>query len=618
MPSAAITINGSPGSNDNLPINTLVLLNNSNSGGETTYLWAIVNQPVGATDSLSATNIRNPSFTPKKEGTYLIRLVVNQGLPTEVSDQAIVGILQVDSEQRIPAAGETLENSTTLGWATAVTPFLQYLDAFQAAPLRIVGQLSGVGVTRGTVCSITDSATILAGLPGERIVPVLELTDATIWPAVNSQLYVLVGGVDGDTTPADGALCYFQMAGLFGTVPSAGAVGDNVYLQDDGSMDTTVGTIRRVMGKVAVATGAEITINLGPGPLDSQPEFVQVSIDTDLVLTDSVVGVSPAAHSSFRSNAGKMQVSENGGAWTNILATGGNAPAGAAYLISGPNAALPSAIDVTHLAPNLILTGYGATNNDTQPILTVRRLVNGGAAGAIGVGAGINFYAANATGAATFAGGMIATFTAVGAGNEDSDLQFFNIAAGTPAGPVMSLTSAGVMLVAAAAPVGAEIARFGGKVRVDGDPTAAQDAVTLAYLQAHAFSILTWGALGTPALGGGSVSWLYPGGGSATSDPTNQIGWEAPVAGTLSLMRYSSVTGPTTGAGNPVEEYTLYVNGVASTLTIAVNAGVTSASDLVHTVTLAAGNRVSMRVISNAGATASSVYPMISMKFSPA
>ena len=139
-----------------------------------------------------------------------------------------------------------------------------------------------------------------------------------------------------------------------------------------------------------------------------------------------------------------------------------------------------------------------------------------------------------------------------------------------------------------------------------------------AYLQAHAYSIMTWGARGTPAVGGGSIAWLYPGGGSANADGTNQIGWEVPAAGTFALMHYSSVTGPTTTGANPVENYTLYVNGGATTLTIAVNAGVTSATDIAHTVTVAAGNRVSMRVISNPGATASSVCPMISVKFSPA
>ena len=45
MPQAKILVNGIIGSNDDVTINTLVQLNNQNIGGESTYSWAILEQP---------------------------------------------------------------------------------------------------------------------------------------------------------------------------------------------------------------------------------------------------------------------------------------------------------------------------------------------------------------------------------------------------------------------------------------------------------------------------------------------------------------------------------------------------------------------------------------------
>ena len=64
MPQALITVNAVVGSNDDLPIDTLVTLANDNVGGETTYLWEIVDQPVGTADTLSSTSAPSVTFTP--------------------------------------------------------------------------------------------------------------------------------------------------------------------------------------------------------------------------------------------------------------------------------------------------------------------------------------------------------------------------------------------------------------------------------------------------------------------------------------------------------------------------------------------------------------------------
>src|SRR5262245_63840027 len=101
MTQALITINGSPGADIDLPIDTLVQLNNTGTGGELTYKWSIVSQPPGTLDALSATNIQNPTFTPKKEGSYLIQLIVNESLGTEKRDRTIAAVRHIKSNSRI-------------------------------------------------------------------------------------------------------------------------------------------------------------------------------------------------------------------------------------------------------------------------------------------------------------------------------------------------------------------------------------------------------------------------------------------------------------------------------------------------------------------------------------
>ena len=95
---ADIEFNGTAASDEDLPINTLVQLSNNDLGDETTYLWELVSQPVGAADALSATNIKAPTLTPRKEGTYLLQLTVDATFPTEVVDRKIFRIRQLKSD----------------------------------------------------------------------------------------------------------------------------------------------------------------------------------------------------------------------------------------------------------------------------------------------------------------------------------------------------------------------------------------------------------------------------------------------------------------------------------------------------------------------------------------
>jgi len=194
---ALIQVNGVDGSNDDLPLNVLVRLNNNGLGGETSFLWCIVDQPGGASDALTSTTIQNPTFTPRKEGTYLISLVVDQGLPTECQDSAVVGIRQVKSRVRVPAANETIQLGVK-GWATTGNNVIQKLDSFVGDSGTLLAVATGA-MHAGQVCYLGDLATIKTGLPGEETLPNAYLV------AAHADLLQTLYIVEGTPTSPGGA-----------------------------------------------------------------------------------------------------------------------------------------------------------------------------------------------------------------------------------------------------------------------------------------------------------------------------------------------------------------------------------------------------------------------------
>lgn len=256
-PQARIEINSVPGSNDDLPINTLVQLSNQDLGGELTYTWAILDQPPGTADVLSSTSLENPTLTPKKEGTYLLQLIVNFGLPDEQIDRAIVGIRQLKTRERIPAAGETNENDTARGWASAVNALYQRIDALLSDPGIIIGaNTSGSTLTRGDVVRVTSGQVIKGGLPGQETVPGFVKAPATTLSDLDELLCVVEGDVLGNPGVSAGALTKVRYIGRLASLSlGSGAVGDPVYVSDTATISTTVGTYRRQIGSIMSVSG---------------------------------------------------------------------------------------------------------------------------------------------------------------------------------------------------------------------------------------------------------------------------------------------------------------------------------------------------------------------------
>lgn len=252
MPRAKISINGVDGTNNDLPINVVVLLDNDGNGGEVTYNWAILEQPDGTADNLSSSTIHNPTFTPKKEGTYLIELIVNQSLASEQRDQVTVGIHQLKNNQRVPAPNEELEGDANGGWAeSAVNPYLQWIDKQQADPHIVVGVASGT-VSRGTIVRCVGSYTIKAGLPGEEVLPQFGVASSNTFSHLWGQLGIVEGtptNPNGAVTVGTGALIRVRFFGMFHQFSGTGfTVGDPVFLSASSGFSTTDGVYRRQLG----------------------------------------------------------------------------------------------------------------------------------------------------------------------------------------------------------------------------------------------------------------------------------------------------------------------------------------------------------------------------------
>jgi hypothetical protein len=98
----ASTANSAPvanaGTDKNVISATIVNLDGSASsdadGDGLSYAWAFISKPAGSTATLDNSQVVNPSFTADIEGSYVISLVVNDGLENSSSDTVQVEVIQ--------------------------------------------------------------------------------------------------------------------------------------------------------------------------------------------------------------------------------------------------------------------------------------------------------------------------------------------------------------------------------------------------------------------------------------------------------------------------------------------------------------------------------------------
>lgn len=271
MPQALIKINGVDGSNTDLPIDTIVQLDNANIGGEITYAWTILDQPPGAADVLSSTSIQNPTFTPKKEGSYLVKLVVNQGQPSEQVDTVVAAVRQLKTRLRVPAAGEEVEADAADGWATDTNAQLRRLDSLYNAEFGVVVGQAAAALNKGEVVRCVGTATIKSGLPGAEVVPTFNKALATACPNVDELLGVVEGGIDGAASVGLGVLVRVRIVGLYSTtVAGSPASGDPVYVSDTGTLSLTSGQCMRQVGTAIQPSGGTYRLWVFGGIADNE------------------------------------------------------------------------------------------------------------------------------------------------------------------------------------------------------------------------------------------------------------------------------------------------------------------------------------------------------------
>ena len=134
QPAHPTTPTGQPGkARNDIVLASPVQLRNENDTGVRSHRWLILDQPdLSSPDVLSNPTAAAPTFTPNAEGTYRIRLTVNQGRKGEVATTVLT--IQNEFGQRVPAAGEGDEANwddpdtaapNTRGWWLAMRDHLK-------------------------------------------------------------------------------------------------------------------------------------------------------------------------------------------------------------------------------------------------------------------------------------------------------------------------------------------------------------------------------------------------------------------------------------------------------------------------------------------------------------
>jgi len=293
MPRARIEVNAVVGSDEGLPINVVVQLSNDDLGDETSYLWSLVDKPEGSLAALSAPGIENPTITPDCEGTYVVQLVVDNGLPTQASDVQILGVRELKQpDLRVPGATETLQAHAVKGWAVRVNKDIREFLNRTADPGTFVGRNnSGGNLARGDVVRVNATTTLKSGLPGQEDVPDFAKALATV-DLTDVPLYIVERGVDGVTPVANGMLLRVRALGQFTAATGAGAVLDQrVWVSDVATLSLTPGTFAKQVGVVQEAHAGDFDVQfVGGGGLGSAWEHVGNTLIVDDVYGDDALG----------------------------------------------------------------------------------------------------------------------------------------------------------------------------------------------------------------------------------------------------------------------------------------------------------------------------------------
>lgn len=267
MPAANIQINAATVTSATLPINTPVQLSNADIGGETTYAWTILSQPPGPVESLSNPAIENPTFTPAKEGSYLLRLVVNAGGGVnEKTAYAVVGILSLRTQLRMPAGGEVLQYDTMVGWANTLNQWLDLIEEMRGDSNLVVCTATAAMGVNSIVRLVSATGTINTGLFGQETVLQAALAKATSVAEVSGELGVVISVCDGTSIGAGKAVLVRRFGKVTVRPNGTPTVGDFVLIDDLGGPSLLyTATVPRIIGRVIEVSGGKYTWAIEPG-----------------------------------------------------------------------------------------------------------------------------------------------------------------------------------------------------------------------------------------------------------------------------------------------------------------------------------------------------------------
>jgi len=257
-----------------IPLGSLVTL--ANETPATTYLWAIVTQPAGipadgfelSLPPYNTSTAESPSFYINKEGSYLIRLIINDGLADEAEGTIICAVRELQTGNRIPAAQETTEVDSDEGWAIdAANNILQRVTRLTDSGIFVAEAMEALAP--GNVVHLSGIGTIATGKPGERNVPQVNKATADNPTKVDGPLGVMVGNTAGEPLAVvSGELCRVMIYGALAAHPmeSGAAVGAPVYVDNAGNLSKNAGTVVRQVGDVAkVVTSSTYDIAISAG-----------------------------------------------------------------------------------------------------------------------------------------------------------------------------------------------------------------------------------------------------------------------------------------------------------------------------------------------------------------
>lgn len=258
MPSANIEIGGVAASNLDATINTTFALTNADTGGEVTYLWEIVDQPDGTADTITNPTLESASILCRKEGTYLIRLTVNQGGGgTERIDSKIIAVRDMKTGARFPAFSETIQGGVD-GWkddSNGLNNTLRRFAGGMADPMIVSAVAMSASLVAGDIVKLDSRQTIKTGLAGQETL--LGCSDALATSSLTGfTLGVVVGPARTGGSLGVGNVLRVRIGGLVAT-SSAGApaVGDPVFVSNTGVAALAAGTFSRRVGRVVSVGG---------------------------------------------------------------------------------------------------------------------------------------------------------------------------------------------------------------------------------------------------------------------------------------------------------------------------------------------------------------------------